>query len=147
MVMISFANLPSEQMIAKQREFNLDYRFFYEQLKRGYSPLNFDYDNLKHFKKMLRKLKKSKYNKSHYQILWRKSSSRRGYHLTVFKDNHQLFLPTKTTLRIRKIYGDCMGRICCDKQRVKVGLAISILFNSKNSKTTTAWRDLNQLKL
>lgn len=147
MVMISYNNLPSEQIIIKQKIYNLDYEYFFEQLKKQYSPLNFDFDNLRHFKKMLRKLKKSKYNKGHYQILWRKSSSRRGFHLTVFKDNHQLFLPTRTVFRIRKIYQDCIGRIRCDRQRMKVGLCISILFNSKNSKRATAWRDLSQLKL
>lgn len=145
--MISYANLPSEDMIAKQKEFNLDYKFFYNKLKSGYSPINFDYDHRVQFRKALKKLKKSRYNKLPFQILWRRSASRRGWHLTIFKDGKQYFAPIPSVLRIRKRYFDCMGRICCDKQRVMVGLAISILFNSKNSKTATAWRDLSQLKL
>jgi hypothetical protein len=146
-MMISFRNLPFEQIIEKQKQYGLDYATFISMSKRRLAPFNLDSDNLKQTRKIVRKLKKSKYNKGGYQVLWRKSSSRRGIHFTIFENGMQCFMPKPRILRIRRLYNDCYGRINCDKIRILKNRPISILFYHKNSKSATAWRDLSQLKL
>jgi hypothetical protein len=75
-----------------------------------------------------------KYNKEPYKILYRRSSSGKGFHFTVFKNGKQLYLPVQQTLRIREQCGDCYGRLNFDKQRIKSKLRIGILFDHKYHK-------------
>ena len=139
-MIISLRNLTFQEYVEKLRRYGLDYKTMFKMLKKGYAPLNFDADNKKQAIKIAKELKK-RFGKR-YTILFRKSSSRRGYHFTVFKDGKQLFLPAKKVLSIRKKCHDCYGRIEADELRIKHKLPISILFNHKNLREATAWREL-----
>jgi len=143
---ISFNNLPFEKYIEEQRKYGLDYRTLFLELRKGYAPLNFDADNKTQARKIARSIKKLLKVTKSYKILFRKSPSRRGYHFTVLKDEKQLFLPIKKVLRIRKKCFDCFGRMKADKIRAKYNLPISILFNHKNFRNATMWRELKYLK-
>jgi len=143
---INFNNLSFEDYVTEQRKFGLDYGTLFLELKRGYAPLNFDADNKTHARKIARSIKKLYDVTKCYKILFRKSPSRRGYHFTVLKNGKQLFLPIKKVLRIRRKCFDCFGRMKADKIRAKRGLPISILFNHKNLKDATMWRELKYLK-
>jgi len=136
-----------EKSIEEKRKFLLDRKTFYEMFEKGYAPLNFDADDKKFAKKIARKLLK---NFKNYEILFRKSPSRRGYHFTVFKDGKQVFLPFKKVIQIRKRIGDCYGRLECDILRSKHNLPIGILFNhkakiGKKFKFATKWRKLEKV--
>jgi hypothetical protein len=138
---IGFSKLPFEQYVAEQKKYKLDYETLFSEFKKGYAPLNFDADSKKHARKIARVLMK-KYK--HYTILFRKSPSRRGYHFTIFQYEQQLFLPIKDVLRIRKKCFDCFGRVRADVVRAKNNLPISILFDSKNMRDATMWKELKK---
>jgi hypothetical protein len=143
---ISFNNLPFEKYIEEQRKYGLDQKTLFTELRRGYAPLNFDADSKKHALKIARALKKKYGKKEDYAIMFRKSSSRRGFHFTIFYRGKQLFLPVDEILKIRKRCFDCYGRLKADIKRAKWKLPISILFHHKNLKNTTAYRELIFLK-
>ena len=145
MIKINFNNLPFEEIIKEQRKYGLDRAKLFSELRKGNAPLNFDADSKSHAKKIARYIKKL-YSSKGYTILFRKSSSRRGYHFTILKDGRQLFLPIKKALKIRKKCFDCFGRIRADRIRAKHGLSISILFDNKNLKNATMWKELKHLK-
>jgi hypothetical protein len=145
--MISFNKLTFNDYIMKQKEYGLDQKTLFENLKQGFAPLNFDADYKKMALAIGRNLLKRFGKRKNYQIFFRKSSSRRGYHFTVFKNGKQLFLTVIGVLRIRNSIGDCYGRLNCDRLRAKyTKLPISILFNHKNRKDTTAYKEFKFLK-
>jgi hypothetical protein len=139
---ISFSKLPFNEYVKTQRRYWLDRKRLFAMMKKGYAPLNFDADSKKQARMTARKLKERYGNCT---ILFRKSSSRRGYHFTVFKDGKQLFLKIKDALRERRRCMDCYGRLRADEVRARHGLSISILFDSKNFKSATQWRELKSL--
>ena len=144
---INFYKLRSEDYVKEARKYWLDRKTYYEFFKKGFAPLNFDADDKSQALKIARKLRKMFGKKKGYAILMRKSSSRRGWHFTVFKDGKQLFLPIKKVLKLRKKIGDCYGRLRCDIVRAKHGLPISILFDhkakvGKKIKFATSWKEL-----
>lgn len=143
---ISFYKLPFEEYVNEQRKYGLDRARLFSELKKGNAPLNFDADSKTHAKKIARSIKKLYDVTKGYTILFRKSPSRRGYHFTILKDGKQLFLPIKKVLRIRKKCFDCFGRMKADRIRAKHGLSISILFDNKNFKNATGWKELKYLK-
>jgi hypothetical protein len=142
MTEISFNKLPFNEYVETQRKYGLDQKTLFEKLQKGLAPLNFDADNRKNAKRIARNLLKRFGKRKGYQIFFRKSSSRRGYHFTVFKDGRQLFLTIRGSIKIRHTLGDCWGRIDCDKLRAKHNLPISILFHHKNRKEATVYREL-----
>jgi hypothetical protein len=141
---VHFNNLPFETYIEEQKKYGLDQQYFLRMNKKGFAPLNFDSDTKVQARKIAKKLLR-KYSKSPYLILFRKSSSRRGFHFVVFKDSKQLFLKKKEILKIRKKYHDCLGRQFADIERAKRGLAISVLFHHKWSKNCTDFISLEKL--
>ena len=147
--MINFNNLKFEDYIEKQREIGIDQEFYMKMKRHNLAPLNFDADTKRQATMTARNLLK-RFRKKGYQIFWRKSPSRRGFHFFVFFQGKQLYLPNKTVLNLRKRYGDCYARLRCDRQRAKAGMSISVLFNHKthNGKfmVATALRELHYLK-
>jgi hypothetical protein len=144
--MISFNNLPFKAYIRKQREYGLDQKTLFAQLKEGKAPLNFDADNKKIAMGIARNLLKRFGVRKNYQIYFRKSSSRRGYHFIVLKKGKQLFLKIRGVIIIRNQIGDCYGRLECDRLRARyTDLPISILFHHKNSRDATAFRELRYI--
>jgi hypothetical protein len=145
---IKFQNLPFEDKIAVQRKYGLDLVTINRMIEFGFAPLNFDADSKVIALAIGRKLLKIAFHRK-WRIMFRKSSSRRGFHFTVFKNDKQLFLPFKEVLKIREKIGDCYGRLDMDRLRAKKGYKISILFNKKNYKQASEWEELyylNELK-
>jgi hypothetical protein len=143
--MISLSNLSFEETIEKERKYDLDIITRDAMGRIGYAPVNFDSDNKKQAKATAKHLLIFFHHKS-FEIYWRKSSTRRGYHFTVFQNGRQLFLPAQISIAIREQAGDCYGRLKADKQRIEHGLPIGVLFNGKNGKEATAWRKLVTVK-
>jgi len=119
---------------------NPDYRN--QMSKKGYSPLNFDVDSKIQAIDMAIKLSNF-FEKRGYEVYWRRSSSGRGFHFTIMKDGKQAYFLVGKALFFREKFGDCRGRLRCDKLRNKYSkLGTGILFNIKNGKFSGEWKRL-----
>jgi hypothetical protein len=137
-MIISFRGLKHNKIIEKERKYGLDVRTRDFQHSIGLAPINFDCDSRKRAKILGMKLKE--FFSDPYVILWRKSSSKRGIHFTIFLHGRQLYLDSGFSIHLRRKLGDCLGRVKADIEREKQNLPIGILFSNKNLREVTAWR-------
>jgi len=128
--------LPKAKTIWKNKE----YERFIEMWKRGYSPLNFDADDVFSAIRIGIKLL-IRFRNVEYRV----SSSGRGLHFRVLDENgNVLYLPSERVFRIREEIGDDPGRLFWDRIKLKVRnwRPISVLFDTKNGKRAGEWKRL-----